>query len=264
MRRRTALAVLTLVAGCGGNVVHLGSQDGGAGSGSSGGTSSSGASNPLSGVYAGYIESFTFPDGTDTIVMNLTFASDGTVTGTVYFGTGAPIPPATNPEVGYPPGYTRDTADDSPSLLEGFEFPVLQGSYAAPRLTLGLDPTQIWSQWCALQTPVPIYNGGGQDGGCGAFIRYGCLPDLGIANSADGGCLSASCQQPEQTPVDCGKAALCQPVGSPCTCTASACAVVPPSAPAVTFDMQVGSGTLDGSETGIGSQVFNVHFTKSS
>jgi hypothetical protein len=41
-------------------------------------------------VYTGYIESFMFPDGSDTIVFTLTFNDDGTVTGTVRFGT-APL-----------------------------------------------------------------------------------------------------------------------------------------------------------------------------
>jgi hypothetical protein len=44
----------------------------------------------LSGVYSGYIESFMFPDGSDTLVFTLTFNDDGTVTGTVRFGT-APL-----------------------------------------------------------------------------------------------------------------------------------------------------------------------------
>ena len=94
-----------------------GSSGGGSGSGGSGsssGSSSGGTSDDassredagasLSGTYKGYIQSFMFPDGTDTVVMTLAFAADGTVTGTVFFGTGPVLAPPTNPERGLSAG----------------------------------------------------------------------------------------------------------------------------------------------------------------
>jgi hypothetical protein len=55
---------------------------------------------PLSCVYAGYIESFQFPDGSDSVTLTLSFNVDGTVTGTVQFGSAPLLAPPTDPNVG--------------------------------------------------------------------------------------------------------------------------------------------------------------------
>jgi hypothetical protein len=244
--------------GSGGN-----SSGGSSGSSSGGNAEDSGtigadAGSSLSGTYKGYIQSFTFPDGTDTVVMTLAFAGD-TITGTVFFGTGAPLAPPTDPSVGYPPGYTGGG-----NPLEGFDFTVLNGVYTAPRVQLQIDPTEIWKKWCEIQTVIyPVYNGGNFDGGCGPLLGYGCLPNAATGGPA--GCeWSAPCQQPTWTPIDCGKLSLCAGPGiHPCVCTATSCALPVPSTGSIAFDMQLAAGSLNGSETGIsGSQVLNVSLTK--
>jgi hypothetical protein len=158
----------------------------------------------------------------------------------------------------------------SPALLEGFDFTVLNGTYTAPRLQLQINPGELWTQWCRLQTSYPQYNGavsgddgggGDDDGGCGAIARYGCLPNVGFSEGASG-CTISSCQQPMSTAIDCGKLSLCNGFGV-CTCTATSCSVPVPTTGGIAFDMQLSSDTLNGSETGIGgSQVLNVILTK--
>src|SRR5580698_3006030 len=51
----------------------------------------------LSGSYSGYVESFMFPDGSDTLFFTLAFLDDGTVTGTVRFGNAPLLAPPTDP-----------------------------------------------------------------------------------------------------------------------------------------------------------------------
>jgi hypothetical protein len=157
--------------------------------------------------------------------MTLTFATDGAVTGTVFLGGAAPLAPPTDPNVGYPPGFLETfPPDQSISTLEGFAFTVL--------------------------------------GGCGPLIGYGCLPNVG-SQQENSVCSWISCSTSTYTPIDCGKLALCGGMGpNPCTCTATACTVPPPASPGVTFDMQLSAGALDGSESGIGGGVLNVHLVK--
>jgi hypothetical protein len=229
----------------------------------------------LSGIYKGYVETFMFPDGSDTVTMALTFDSGTTVTGTVFFGDGPALPAPTDPTVGYPPGYA-----DSPTYqqvpLEGFAFTALDGNYSAPRLRLQIQVTELWKKWCEIQTTIyPMYDEG-VDGGCDHLLGYGCLPAVGRPPGNFAGCEWASCSQ-GPTPIDCGKYALCGggAPGSICSCTEASCTVVPSLPPqfsngpssSVSFDMQLQQGMLDGSIAGIaaglgGGQAFNVHLKR--
>jgi len=264
-----------VLAACGGNTADLGGKpaDGGGGHdggvvGSDGGVvgSDSGVpvgdagANPLSGTYKGYIQSFMFPDGSDTVLMNLTFASDGTVTGTVFFGAAPALAPPTDPSVGYPPGFPQTST--GPGLLEGFDFTVLGGTYGAPRLQLRVQPVELWKKWCELQTMIYPVDNGSAGSGCGAVIGYGCLPNVATSQNGNN-CSWTSCNQPTPTPIDCGKLLLCgQLTGGACTCTATSC-TVPLGPGGISFDMQLASGALDGSSTGImGTNVYTVHLTK--
>jgi hypothetical protein len=255
--------------GSGGSSGGSGSSSGASGSSSGGSGSSSGAgANPLSGTYTGYIESFQFADGSDVVVMKLSFATDGTVTGTVYFGTGSPLPPPTDPNVGYPPGFGPAPNNMPIGAYEGFDFTVLAGSYAAPRLKVSLDPNEVWKQWCGMQTVIyALDNGDNPDGGCGTPLGiYGCLPNAGFSVMGST-CTIQWCQQPTGMTVDCGKMALClggAAGGDVCTCTATSCTVPTPPMGSVAFDMQLTSGSLDGSVTGLKppSQVYNVHLNR--
>jgi hypothetical protein len=217
---------------------------------------------PLSGKYTGYIESFQFPDGSDTIVVNLTFASDGTISGTVQFGSAALLSPPTDPNVGYPPDLTTTTPA---GLLEGFAFTVLGGTYTAPRVQLSLYNNELWKQWCELQTLIYAVDNGdptSDAGPCGKFIGYGCLPNGGTMSSASGCSVGACTTPPSSITVDCGKLILCMGGGRICSCTATSCTVPLPATGTTSFDMQLTAGALNGSVTGLGAQLYNVHLTR--
>jgi hypothetical protein len=218
------------------------------------------ASSALSGVYTGYIESFMFPDGSDTIVFTLTFNDDGTVTGTVRFGTAPLLAPPTDASVGYPPGYGDGIGPPGPPAAprEGFAFTVLSGTYMmAPRLQLQVEPNELWKQWCGLQTTIYPFCNCGQTS-CG---NYACLPN-GATTSGTNGCQVMPCTQTQPIVVDCGKFYLCD-VGGPCVCTATGCTVVVGPAGSIKFDTQLISGSINGSVTGLDNgQILSVHLTK--
>jgi hypothetical protein len=221
----------------------------------------------LSGVYSGYIESFMFPDGSDTLVFTLTFNDDGTVTGTVRFGTAPLLGPPTDASVGYPPGYGEMYmgAFGPQAPLEGFSFTVLSGTYMmSPRLQLQVDPRELWKQWCELQTTIyPYYNGA--QTGCGPLLGYACMPN-GVTGGATGGgngCQDTPCNQTQPIPVDCGKLTLCAFGPGPCTCTSTSCTVVVGPMGSIAFDTQLVAGGINGSVTGLDNgQILSVHLTK--
>jgi hypothetical protein len=264
MRTWSGLLAIGAVVGCSARIIDAGSGDGGSASagsssgssagsssasGSSAGSSStgSGSNSPVS-VYKGYIESFMFASGSDTVVMNLQFPGDGTVTGTVYFGDGPPLAPPTNPDVGYPVGVDYGVSSVS---IEGFAFTVLDGKDDNGRVTLQIDQSELFKKWCELQTTIyPLYNWPAPaDGG---ILGYGCLPNDGYQISATGVC-SLTPADAGLIPVDCGKLNLCEGAGV-CNCTATACTVDLVTTSANTFDMQLTGNELNGSEEGIPGQ----------
>jgi hypothetical protein len=291
------LALSAVVVGCSARIIDAGSSDGGtasagsssgsgagseastgSGAGSSSGSSAGSASGSSAGsssagsvplgpawIYKGYIENFMFASGSDTVVMNLQFPADGTVTGNVYFGDGPPLVPPTNPEVGYPIGATQDAPGAS---VEGFAFTVLGGKDDSGRVTLQIDPREMFKKWCELQTSYPFYNPTtpAADGGAvgGGLVGYGCLPNDGFATSSTGAC-SLSPADGGVVPVDCGKLRLCLQDRSTCDCTATACTVDLVTSTTHTFDMQQTGDALSGSEVGIpgkttsGNELHNVH-----
>jgi hypothetical protein len=272
MRRVTRIAfagpLLLALAGCKGNTADLGGppEDGGhtpdgEATEADGGVGGDGAatSNPLSGTYSGYIESFTFPDGSDTVAMTLTFAAGGAVTGTVRFGTAALLPPPTDPDVGYPPGYGSPGSPQTP--YEGFDFTARGGTYAAPpRVQLAVATPEIWQKWCDLQTTTYPQYDSETDGGCGTLLGYGCLPNVATMGGTSG-CSWTSCDHPTPTPVDCGKLALCGM--QLCQCTATGCDLPIGNSGDVAFDMRLTAGALDGTVVGLGSGApLNVYLTR--
>ena len=113
------------------------------------------------------------------------------------------------------------------------------------------------------QTIYPVENGV-SDGGCGALVGYGCLPNAATGGGT-AGCQWMGCGQSTRTPIDCGKMALCAFERSPCTCTATSCTVDVGNSGVglIALDMQLVAGSLDGSLTGLGgSNPLNVHLTR--
>jgi hypothetical protein len=236
----------------------------------------------LSGAYAGYVEAFqVFDDHSSSLRMQLELQSDGTVTGTVSlpFADGGTLAPPTDPSVGYPPNLGA-LGPQLYSLGEGFVFTLKGGTYTASRIRLTLEESELWSQWCAVQTPVPQYDYNPDGGlGCGSEVYgYGCMPSGGVL-SYESPCAIATCDSPDGgIPVDCGKLRLCSNGGggeipapfSVCTCTSTECHLNAAGSGAskamsgyaiVAFDLQLTAGHLDGSTTWLDGTVYNVHLT---
>jgi len=194
-------------------------------------------------AWTGYVENYAFPSGSDTVKIAFAVDSAGQVTGTVILGNGTPPPPATDPNVGYPPGYN----DQQQPLLfgppnyiaEGYAYTMRGGTLAGPRLRFGVSLTELWRDWCALQTPIP-----------GAFS---CVPNLGAAFTSTG-CYQTNPATNEMVTVDCGKLSLCW-AGSVCQCDASGCQAQDGNNSM--FDISINNDRADGS-----MDTHNVHFTR--
>jgi len=136
--------------------------------------------------WTGYIENYQFPSGSDVIRFTSTVDSSGQVMVTVFLGNGTPPPPATDPNVGYPPGLaTEGMMLDSASNYwsEGFAYSMTSGTFQPQRLRFTINNYQLWSGWCALQKPI-------DDSGM-------CLPAWGGGSgTSDGTNCSATCRIP--------------------------------------------------------------------
>jgi hypothetical protein len=160
----------------------------------------------------GYAEAYQFEDGSDRVRLRI----DSAGTGTLEVGDSPHFPPATDPNVGYPPGTTSQQGFPSVAqmtLYAGFGYPLHDTRVDNSRIRLGADPADLYSGWCALQQPVSDERNG----------VYNCLPNWGYSYGIDG------CWQPDPTTkeavtVDCGKLMLCG-ILRVCRCTASGCTI---------------------------------------
>ncbi len=218
--------------------------DGGPGGGSGDGSvtsldaavSGSEAGDRAGDVWDGYIESLTFPSGSDQVHIVFDSATgDGPRTGIVVFGMGTPPPPATDPNVGYPPGVMWISPSTMLTLFgqpwEGFAYPILHGSVSGARVQLTVSPGSLWETWCELQTPVPQASSG-----------YGCLPVTGGVEDPTG-CLYTDPSTGAAVSVDCGKFFLC--THRVCTCDMNRCTA--DTTHQVAFDFHVSGDAGDGS-----------------
>jgi hypothetical protein len=180
----------------------------------------------------GYAEAFTFPPSGSSDRVRLNIDANGQ--GTLQVGDGALLPPATDPTVAYPPGAVPD---NSFLLNEGFAYPIYAAQIQENRIQLGINPYDLFSVWCSLQTSFPfrgtIADGGpvGPDAGnAGTSTFYNCVqhwPDTSAA-SGDGGSLVCSLVNPNgpNEVIDCSKLLLCGE-WQVCQCAATGCVQTP-------------------------------------
>jgi hypothetical protein len=199
--------------------------------------------------WTGYVENHMFHSGSDALV--LTFATDanGIAKGTVVLGMGTPPPPATDPNVGYPPDLLSQIFGAGPGsareyVAEGYPYVFDGGSFDAHRLRFAVDTSQLWAGWCALQTPAS--DGSGQ-----------CLPNWGATFSTSM-CALIDPNTQANVPVDCGKLSLCWGPTSTCNCSPSGCGLSTAKLGGADFDIFLTGDTASGSATSLG----NVHFVK--
>jgi hypothetical protein len=182
-----------------------------------------------------------------------TVDSSGQVMVTVFLGNGTPLPPATDPNVGYPPGLATEgmmlnSASDYWS--EGFAYSMTSGTFQPQRLRFTINNYQLWTGWCALEKPI-------DDSGL-------CLPYWGGGGgTSDGTNWQCYLQDPANghtVVVDCAKYNLCV-MSHICACSATACVYDPNSGRTVSFDVALVGPAADGSVVGLISDRANVHFT---
>jgi len=153
----------------------------------------------------GYTEARQFVPGSDRIRLNIT--GDGQ--GSLVLGESQTYPPATDPNVGYPPGegdFMSATIKAS-TFRPGFEYPLHGVKVESKRIRFTISTNDFYKSWCELQTPVATNNPD--------FYSY--CPN-GFSSNGEGMCFAAD----TGAPVDCSKVALCTGV-LVCTCTASSC-----------------------------------------
>ncbi|HEX4406092.1 MAG TPA: hypothetical protein VH560_14740, partial [Polyangia bacterium] len=201
--------------------------------------------------WTGYIENATFRSGSDSF--KLTFAADanGNIAGTAIFGQGTPPPPATDPNMTYPPGAAYIGNIISPmGLTEGFTYPIEQGTFTTQRLRVQINLAELYASWCALQTGASVVNGG-------------CAPS-NWAGRANGNSL---CQLQNPTTkqwvtINCVKFSLCSFYG-PCACGAATCSASTMSTLGqVSLDIALDGDTGAGAIMGTGTQASYAHLTK--
>ena len=193
-------------------------------------------------VWDGYAEAFSFwPDGSDRVRVTI----DGSGQGTVEIGDAALLAPPTDPNLGFPPdsapfkqpvvsGKGTQTA-----LFEGFLYPLHAAAVNTDRIQLGLDPNDVYTTWCPLQTSYPAQPG--------TDFPYACLPLNGATYIPDQGCFVTQADGTTQS-VDCTKLNLCLNMACSCTATACTASTVADGTPVGQYPVEL-DGALDSSGT---------------
>jgi hypothetical protein len=200
--------------------------------------------------WTGYVENFKFGSGSDRVRLVFTADDSGQIAGTVTFGNGIAPPPATDPDVGYPPGMNGTTSMPN-EYLEGPSYAIRSGSLQSNRLRLTIDMIELWTGWCALQ-PAPT------DG------SETCIPNHFFSFDSDAThttCILHPTAE-ESVPFNCVKWDLCM-MSMACKCSPAGCvANYEDSGYKTSFDVFLANGTGSGSMSGNILSDHNVHFTK--
>ena len=190
----------------------------------------------LVGSWDGYIEIYTFTDGSDRV--RITVNDDGT--GTIRFGNEDLWPPATDPNVKYPPDFpvryvgTNPPDSDSHYVWNGFNYALIGLRTEGQRIRGTSWSRDVFGTWCALQTPNPTAPGDS--------VPYRCVPTchnykVGSPGLQDDPVTSDTCYTwdpcPDPSPepdvqyrsvaFPCELVDLCNM--GPCACDANSCAL---------------------------------------
>lgn len=218
----------------------------------------------------GYAEAAVFfPDQTDRVRLTI----DGNGNGTLEIGGQPTLPPPTDPNVGYPPGNSSNR--ENTGWFEGFLYPTHAAAIAANRIQLGINLFDVYTAWCALQTPylwneIPLPDGGTQ-GFYSCAPNWETGPNTAPAGGPDAGpgCALTPPDGGAILPTDCEKLTLCDPGDSVCDCTAASCtsrsAQSGPSANQYFTELDAALDNTGTSLTGTlvtGSTRYTVHLTK--
>jgi hypothetical protein len=197
----------------------------------------------ISGTWKGYVENYSFRDTSDAITLRIVSGPNG-ITGHATFGMSPLPPPVTNPTIGYPPGVDPDPTAAYP----GFPFTIENASLEGSRLRFGISPAEMWKRWCEAQIPIA------DEANVGS---YGCARNWATKYGVP--CSQFDPATMHWVQADCGRVRLCFP-GSVCQCMAKACSVSLRGG--IHFKLDISLPKADGSVSGLGGYLHNVHLTK--
>ena len=210
-------------------------------------------------TWTGYVDDsdnpdFEFPSGSNAIRLTLAVDAYGQVAGMVWLGNGQPPPPATDPDVGYPPEpwvRSNQYGQLSHYWAEGFGYSMTNGTLSPDSLQFSIDNQELWSGWCALQ-PTTWANDGGS-----------CLPNWDSTSTtlANGQpyCYQTNPDNKQVAVRDCGKLALCD--SGVCTCSTTNCDYEPSLSDSMAiFDLALSNGTAAGTVYQLFSSIAKVTF----
>jgi hypothetical protein len=134
----------------------------------------------LVGTWEGDVEDF-YLQPVEHLRVEITGATDHSLSGTVTWGTDAPPPPPTDPDAPYPSAETSPLQlgrGGSPGAgqepVEGFPYTIRQGAARSGTVRFSTWKNEPWRGWCALQ-PVFMPDAG----------QYSCSPSNGFSWSSD-------------------------------------------------------------------------------
>ncbi len=168
---------------------------------------------PFSGRWVGSVLDFYFEAQESlTLVIN----ADGKA-GTLTWGEGDPPPAPEGADIPYPPGYWDNVGMEGDPLRAdpwpGFAYTIVRGAGCDSTLRLAVSTSELFSDWCALQTPKFTPE-----------IGWGCTLQGG--GSSDGVTCNVQPQgvTPESYPMwKCSACGAFWPGGGVCACDESAC-----------------------------------------
>jgi hypothetical protein len=157
--------------------------------------------------WEGYAEANSFADGSDKVRITLDASGDGTLE----IGDSAPMPPATNPNVGYPLKSRPEVDIVIQLLFPGVSYPISAATVESARIRFWINPWDVERDWCALQTSFPV---------TGSVHSHLCVS----ASTGQRSFSTSTCYLNEGdslVPVDCDKRNLCW--SDACACDEAGC-----------------------------------------
>jgi hypothetical protein len=178
------------------------------------------------GTWDGYVEAYTFIDGSDRVRLQI----NGDGTGTIRFGDLPVWTVPTDPHVDFLTANHKASHNSSSTLgswLSGYNYPLESIQITGARLRAAIWPMQPFDQWCNQQTPTPNERAGGY--WCGPkCIYYDRRPTAEAGVDAcytfDSCPTNSSTLDQANVPVSCDWLGLCD-VSGVCDCTADKCSL---------------------------------------
>ena len=157
--------------------------------------------------WEGYAEANSFADGSDKVRITLDALGDGSLE----IGDSAPMPPATDPSVGYPPRSGPEVGVGIQQLFPGVSYAISTATVESARIRFWINPWDVERDWCALQTSFAVKD---------SVHGYLCVS----APTGTRSFSTSTCYLNEGAslvPVDCDKRDLCWT--DACTCDEAGC-----------------------------------------